>query len=221
MSLWQNHHKTDEAGKTLAACDEETGCCFYAGKDGSWTRMTRPTKAQTQGAGKVTAIVNAIAPEYGNHGPIAGFMDSTGDFNFCSEFASLRLVICFNRASRKVTDGGGLIAEVAMYEKEALKYNLKKARKAGDILYILQGRDENGMRSLRPSESTIRLGESTPRVFASKENSICLDYFKEKGLSVKQILETYSILTDATDPANPFGFTYGFLDKYDGYRSKE
>lgn len=211
----------DEEGKYLPEYDFVDGCGFLAGPEGTWVRDSIPTGTQPWGEGKVEAIRKSIVPKYGGRGPLAGFMDSTGDFNFCSEFASLRLVICFNRASRKVTDGGGLIAEVAMYEKEALKYNLKKARKAGDILYILQGRDENGMRSLRPSESTIRLGESTPRVFASKENSICLNYFKEKGLSVKRILETYSILTDATDPANPFGFTYGFLDKYDGYRSKE
>ena len=148
-------------------------------------------------------------------------MDSTGDFNFCTEFSSMRLVVCFNRATRKVTDGGGLIAEVAMYEKEALGYNLKKATKAGDILYILQGRDENGMRSLRPSEKTIRLGEKTPKVFDGEDNSRSLDYFKEKHLTVKVILETYCIATDVSDPSNPLGFSYGFLDRYDGYKSKE
>ena len=133
----------------------------------------------------------------------------------------MKLVICFNRATRKVTDGGGLIAEVAMYEKETLDYNLKKANKAGDILYILQGRDENGLRTLRPSEKTLRLGEKSPNLFASKENERCLEYFKEKNLSVKEILETYSVATDVSDPSNPLGFSYGFLDRYDGYKSKE
>lgn len=79
-------NRMDESGRYLSEFDKETGCGFYADKNGSWTRMPRPTKAQTQGVGKVTAIVNAIAPEYGDHGPILGVMDSTGDFNFCTEF---------------------------------------------------------------------------------------------------------------------------------------
>ena len=61
------------SGKYTAEFDAEAGCGFYANEDGSWTRMERPVRAQTQGVGKVTAITNAISPEYNNHGPIAGF----------------------------------------------------------------------------------------------------------------------------------------------------
>ncbi|MBR1926721.1 MAG: hypothetical protein IJ840_03070 [Bacteroidales bacterium] len=211
----------DSEGRYLPEYDYTDGYGFLAGPDGTWVRDSIPTRTQPWGNGKTEAIRRCLVPRYGGKGPRAGFMDSTGDFNFCTEFSSMRLAVCFNRASRKVTEGGGLIAEVAMYEKEALDYNLKKAGKAGDILYILQGRDENGLRSLRPSEQTIRLGEKTPKTFDGKENARCLEYFKEKGLSVKEILETFCIVTDASDPANPLGFTYGFLDKYGGYRSKE
>jgi len=211
----------DSAGRYIPEYDFTNGHGFLAGPDGSWIEDDIPTRTQPWGKGKVEAIRNCLVPRYGGKGPLAGFMDSSGDFNFCTEFSSMRLVICFNRANRKVTEGGGLIAEVAMYEKEALGYNLKKATKAGDILYILQGRDENGMRSLRPSEKTIRLGEKTPKVFDGEDNARSLEYFKEKHLTVKEILETYSIATDVSDPSNPLGFSYGFLDRYDGYKSKE
>ena len=211
----------DSSDRYLPEYDYTTGCGFLATTDGGWVKDSIPTRTRPMGPGKVEAIRNCLVPRYGQKGPRAGFMDSTGDFNFCTEFSSMRLVVCFNRATRKVTDGGGLIAEVAMYEKEALGYNLKKATKAGDILYILQGRDENGMRSLRPSEKTIRLGEKTPKVFDGEDNSRSLDYFKEKHLTVKVILETYCIATDVSDPSNPLGFSYGFLDRYDGYKSKE
>ena len=211
----------DSAGRYIPEYDFTNGRGFLAGPDGSWIEDDIPTRTQPWGQGKVEAIRNCLVSRYGGKGPLAGFMDSTGDFNFCTEFSSMRLVICFNRANRKVTEGGGLIAEVAMYEKEALEYNLKKATKAGDILYILQGRDENGMRSLRPSEKTIRLGEKTPKVFDGENNARSLEYFKEKHLSVKEILETYCIATDVSDPSNPLGFSYGFLDRYDGYKSKE
>lgn len=211
----------DSLDRYLPEYDYTDGCGFLATPDGGWVKDSVPTRTRPMGPGKVEAVRNCLVPRYGNKGPLAGFMDSTGDFNFCTEFSSMRLVVCFNRATRKVTDGGGLIAEVAMYEKDALEYNLRKATKAGDILYILQGRDENGLRTLRPSEQTIRLGDKTPRTFADKNNSTCLEYFKNNQMSVKDILETFSVYTDVSAPSNPFGFTYGFLDSYDGYRSKE
>jgi len=211
----------DSAGRYLPVYDFTEGCGFRALEDGSWVQDTIPTRAKTMGPGKVEAISRCLVPRYGGQGPSACFMDATGDFNFCTEFSSTRLCVCFNRATRKVTDGGGLIAEVAVYEKEALNYNLRKANRKGDILYLLQGRDENGLRKFRPSSSTVRLGEEEPKLFASDENYACLEYFKENGLSVKDILETFCIRTDASDTSNPLGFTYGFLDSYEGYRSRE
>ena len=210
-------NKTDENGRYLAQYDMETGCGYYAGENGLWTRMPRPTKSQTQGKGKVTAIVNAIAPEYDNHGPLAGFMDSTGDFNFCTEFESLKLVVCINRANRKVTDGGGLIAEVAMYEKETLGYDLAKANNAGDTLYVLQGRDENGKRSFRNSNRTIRFGEKGETLFKNSDNEAQLQRMIDEKMTVSDILNTYAIRQDAGE--NGFDFNTGFLDKYDGYHS--
>ena len=208
-----------EDGRYLAECDTENGCGFYALEDGSWTRMDRPTKAQTQGAGKVTAIVNAVAPEYEGMGPIAGFMDSTGDFNFCTEFSSLKLAVCFNRANRKVTDGGGLIAEVAVYERDTLGYDLAGANAAGDTLYVLQGRDENGKRALRNSNATLLYGSSEEKLFRGPENEEQLKYITENSMTVSDILDRFAIKEAAGE--NGFDFGTGFLSEYSGYHSRD
>lgn len=175
--------------------------------------LSHPSAVSSTG----TAIVNAIAPEYGDRGPIAGFMDSTGDFNFCTEFKTLKLVVCFNRANRKVTDGGGLIAEVAMYEKEALEYDLAKANSAGDTLYVLQGRDENGIRSLRNSNRTVRLGSKEEALFNSDENEIQLQRMNDDRMTINDILNTFAVKQDAGE--NGFDFKTGFLNEYSGYHS--
>ena len=208
--------QTDEEGCFVNEYDYETGCGYYAAENG-WERMDRPTKTQTQGKGKVTAIVNAIAPEYGGQGPVAGFMDSTGDFNFCTEFDSLKLVVCFNRATRAVTEGGGLIAEVAIYQRDTLGYDLAKANEAGDTLYVLQGRDENGQRSLRNSNSTMRYGKTRETLFKNEDNFTQLKRFEEEGLSTKETIDKWALIQ--TGEENGLGFDTGFLKEYDGYHS--
>ena len=210
-------NKKDGSGKYIAEYDAENGCGFYANKDGSWTRMDRPTKAQTQGIGKVTAIANAISPEYNHKGPIAGFMDSTGDFNFCTEFETLRLVVCFNRANRKVTDGGGLIAELAIYQKDTLGYDLKKANDSGDTLYVLQGRDENGKRTLRNSNSTILLGSEKETLLKNADNYAQLQKMIDDKMTTRDILNRWALRS--TGGENGFDFDVGFLTEYAGYHS--
>ena len=182
----------------------------------AWEEGTVATQAQTQGAGKSTAINSVLVPEYGM-GPIAGFMDSTGDFNFCTEFNDLQVVCCFNRASRKVTDGGGLVAEVAVYEADTLGYNYAIAKANGDTLYVLQGREENGKRELRPYRTTMRYGKDEPKLFANDDNWDELEYFEEKLLPVGEIFDTFSIKTPKEVKENPFSFKYGFLEDYVGY----
>ena len=110
--------------------------------------------------GKVEAIVRGLVPRFGT-GPAAGFFDSSGDFEFVTMFSNMRLAVCFNRILG-TTDAGGLLATVAVYQKDVLGYDLAKADAAGDTLYVLQGRDENGMRTLRPSGATVRLGTDSP-----------------------------------------------------------
>lgn len=193
----------DADGLYTNSYDHSTGYSAFPSGEG-WERGDLATGSQTAGSGKVAAIINSIAPLYNGATPIAGFMDSTGDFNFCTEFSSLRTVVCFNRADRKITDGGGLIAEVAVYEKETLNYNYASARKAGDTLYLLQGRDENGMRSFRNSNSTLRFGDTREKLFANQDNENQLAEMTEEKLSVKQVLDRYSSL---------------FLESYRGYHS--
>lgn len=207
----------DENGKYVNAYDYETGCGWYAKENGAWEKMPveLAEKAQTQGVGKVTAVANAIAPQYENHGPVAGFMDSTGDYNFCTEFETLKLVICFNRASRKVTDGGGVISELALYQRDVLGYDFAKADAAGDTLYVLQGREENGLRSLRNHTATMLLGKEEEQILKNDDNWAQLLWIIDNNMTVEDAINTFAMKTAAEDSA--LGFKYGFLKEYDGY----
>lgn len=210
-----------EEGKYINAYDYETGYAWL-NQEGKWVKDTaNPTKSQTQGVGKVTAVDNAIYVRYG-YGPIAGFMDSTGDFNFCTEYKSLKMVICYNRASRKVTDGGGLVAAIAMYQRDDLGYkDLATANAAGDTLYVLQGRDENGMRTLRKSNATLRFGKTEELLFRDENNEAQLKYMKDNKLSTKEYMDMFAKKTGADDEGNVLGFKYGFLKEYAGYHSHD
>jgi soluble P-type ATPase len=199
--------------------DYTNGCAWMPTADDDWEEGVVPTKAQTQGKGKVTAIENVCMPLYNGAGPIAGFMDSTGDYNFCTEFADLEVVCCFNRASRKVTDGGGVIAELAVYQADNLNYDYYDARTAGDTLYVLQGRDERGLRKLNPKRTTWRLGKSSELLFRGSDNYTQLDKMIELGMDTKTIVDDFAIKTPAGDPKYGFDFKYGFLTEYDGYHS--
>ena len=208
--------------------DYEQGFAWIPGENGTWEKGDVPTKAQTQGEGKVTAINNVLVKEFG-HGPVAGFMDSTGDFNFCTEYKTLRIVCCLNRASRRVTDGGGLIAELAVYQNMDLGYDYAKAQDAGDIYYVLQGRDENGYRSLRDSDATVRLDEKEEEAHVFRNygegqvnlNEAQLEYMRENKMTTEEIINTFAIHTEADDENNRLGFEYGFLteDEFSGYKS--
>lgn len=217
-----------EDDKYINEYDYEKGFAWIPGKNGSWEKGETATKAQTQGTGKVTAINNVLVKEFG-HGPVAGFMDSTGDFSFCTEYDSLRIVCCFNRASRRVTDGGGLISELAVYQNVDLGYEYDKAKEAGDIYYVLQGRDENSYRSLRDSDATVRLDEKEEEAHLFRnygegqlnQNEVQLEYMRENKMTTEEIINTFAIKTKADDEDNRLGFDYGFLsrDEFQGYRS--
>lgn len=170
-------------------------------------------------SGKVEAIEKILLPKY-NAGPLAGFMDSTGDYNFCTEFKSLKLVVCFNRADRAITDGGGLIAEIAVYQRDYLHYNLKTANENGDTFYVLQGRDENRLRSFRNSNKTIRYNETEEKLFKNNDNITQLNYFINNRLTTSDILNTFVIHKDKDDPSNLLHLEYGFFNQYNGYHSR-
>jgi hypothetical protein len=207
-------NKVGSDGKYVNEYDYDTGHAAFALDNKKWKEGKVATKAQTQGAGKVTAINNVLVKRYG-HGPIAAFMDSTGDFQFCTEYKTLKLVTCFNRATRKVTDGGGLIAEVAYYQRYHLKYDLKKANKKGDTLYMLQGRDETGTRSFRNSMMTKRYispTETKVLMFRGSDNWMQLAYMIEHHMSTKSAINKFAVKTAADASGNTLGFKYGFTD---------
>ena len=206
-----------EDGIYINEYDYDTGYAWYTSEDG-WTKGDAATGAQTQGAGKVTAIDNVLVSSYGC-GPLAGFMDSTGDFDFCTVYDSLKLVICFNRASRKVTDGGGLIAELAVYQKDTLGYDLQTANEAGDTLYVLQGRDENGLRTLRNDRTTLTYGSTEEKLFKNEDNEVQLQYMIDNAMSTEDIINTFAPKTAADDEGNLLGFKYGFSSEYAGYHT--
>ena len=206
-------------GVYIPEYDYENGFSYDNAGEGVWSRSSYAIKAMPGLEGKVTAIRNALMPRYGGHGPIAGFMDSSGDFNFCTEFDSLKLVICYNRANRKITEGAGLIAVTAVYQRDVLGYDLAKANEEGDTLYILQGRDENGLRTLRASDHTIRLGETEPVLFANADNQTLLNYAKNHKLTTQQLIDGFCIATPASDFGNLLGVDHGHLETYSGYHS--
>ena len=211
--------KFDSDGKMLPEYDDETGIGYLTGENGTWEQSAYYTNASCSGDGKISAILNGISPYYHNKTPIAGFMDSTGDFNFCTEFKSLKLVVCFNRADRGITEGGGLVAAAAMYQQQLGDADLKSVNAAGDTLYVLQGREENGLRDLRNSNSTIRFEDTDEKLFKNENNYRIFRYITENSMSIADIMNTFSLKTGADDPENPLGTAYGFLTEYRGYHS--
>jgi len=205
----------DEEGKYVNSYDYETGYGWKI-EEGEWVKYEVALGAQTQGVGKVQAINNVIYPIYGV-GPLAGFMDSTGDFNFCTEYANLKLVINFNRASRKVTDGGGVIAELAIYQRDTLGYDLATANAAGDTYYVLQGRDEYGLRGLRNSDKTMRYGKDEELLFREDKNEQQLQYMIDNNMTTAEIINMFAVKTAEEDSV--LGFKYGFVSEYAGYHN--
>ncbi len=209
-----------EQGKYVPEYDWETGCAWLNGGGGAWQKTTSVIRALPSREGKVQAIENALVPMYGC-GPLAGFMDSSGDFNFCTEFDSMKMVICYNRADRKITEGAGLVGVVAVYQQESLGYDLAAANTAGDTYYVLQGRDENGKRTLRPSSETVKYGQTEPKLFANADNEKLLSYLKDHDLTTAQAFDMFAVRCEADDPNNVLGITYGYLNQYDGYHSHQ
>ena len=205
-----------ENGKFVPGYDYETGYPYINKGSGKWEKIDQPIKALPGREGKVTAIKNALYPRYHNHQPIAGFMDASGDFNFCTEFKDMKMVICYNRADRKITEGAGLVAIAAMYQKEK-QIDLKKASASNDTLYLLQGRDENGKRTLRETNYTLRFNETEEKLFANDDNFKLFDYLKKEQLTLKEFFDHFAIKTSVADSV--IGIAHGHLDSYSGYHS--
>lgn len=185
----------DTNGRYLACCDPAGGYALLPQETGEWIHDDCLGCALTFGAGKSAAIDRILCRRYG-HGPVAGFMDSTGDFHFCTEYRSMKLAVCFNRADRKPTDGGGFISALALYQQDELRYDLNAANASGDTLYLLQGRNENGQRTLYPDQASIRLGEQKKTLLSGAENNAQLQEMTDSGLTVREIVDQFAAKAD-------------------------
>ena len=207
----------DENGKYVNSYDYETGYGWMI-VDGEWVKDNLALGAQTQGVGKVEAINAAIMPKYNGVGPLACFMDSTGDWNFCTEYENTKLVINFNRANRKVTDGGGISTVIALYQRDYLGYtDLATANAAGDTYYVLQGRQENGLRGLLASDYTLRLGKEELLLTRSEDHMAMLNYMIENELTTKEAINLFTVKTNAEDAV--IGIKHGCVSEYAGYKN--
>ena len=207
--------KVDGEGIIQNQYDYESGFAWYTDGDG-WKKGVVPMYAQTQGPGKAAAITNALGTQYGC-GPIAGFMDSTGDYEFCTVFDSLKLVVIFN-VNKKI-NSSGILNCIALYQRDGLNYDLATANLAGDTYYVLQGRDENGLRSLRNSDATIFLGSDTEKLHANADCEVMVDYMMKHELSTKEYIDMFTMKTAADAENNVLGVAYGFRTNYAGYHS--
>ena len=205
-----------ENGKFVPAYDYKTGDPYINKGQGKWEKLDTPIKALPSREGKVSAIKNALLPRYHNQGPLAGFMDASGDFNFCTEFSSMKMVICYNRANRKITEGAELVAIAAMYQKEK-GFNLKTANNNHDTYYLLQGRDENKKRVLRETNYTLRYGEVEEKLFANQDNFTLFNYLEDNNLTIKAFYDTFVIKTSADKSV--IGVAHGYLESYAGYHN--
>ena len=154
----------------------------YKVKNNIWVNNKEPMQAICQGEGKVEAIDHILVKKYG-YGPAAAFMDSTGDLHFCSEYSSLKLVVCFNRADRSIYDGGGLIALVAVYQKE-------KGYNKQDTHYYLQGRNENN-RTFIPYEASYRFNSTALQLYKNEENEKLLTLILKENKTIKEIIDDH------------------------------
>ena len=98
-----------------------------------------------------------------------------------------------------------------------LSYDLKKANDAGDTLYVLQGRDENGRRTLRSSNKTILFGSEEETLFKNADNDAQLQKMIDDRMTTEDILDYWSLKSIAGE--NSFVFDSGFLTEYAGYHS--
>ncbi len=117
---------------------------------------------QTQGVGKSETIDQVIRPLYNGRGPLFVAMDSSGDFNFCSEYADTALGLILNRQR---SDDIAMLSAAAIHQRNT-NVSVADAVAMGDTLYVLQGRTENGG-WLLPQPECINLGKTDALLFST------------------------------------------------------
>ncbi len=178
--------KRDEYGLVTDEYDHAGG--WYLKSGDGWLRDDSALYDLPQLAGKTAVIRDGLVRRYGC-GPIAGFGDSAGDFYFCTEFSSLKLVLFFNRACFGQDDPGLLPGYLSLIQRRRHE-TLASAAEKGDTLYLLQGRDEAGRRSLRAGMKTRRVGSLLPRLFGDRASYRRLKSMKKSGLPMPELIRT-------------------------------
>lgn len=159
--------------------------------------------AQTQGVGKSETIDKVLLPQYDGRGPIFVVSDSQGDFNFCTEYADT--ILCLN-VNRQRKDDAGLYSVVAVWQYEK-GIDLVTAVEMGDILYLLQGRNENGGYFWSRQETQL-LGKNEPALFSAKAEEWYKSFVtNNEYASVKAFIDNCVNLT-------------GKLKTYVGYKAR-
>lgn len=215
-------------GRMSIRYDYDTGFAAFPLPDGGWTRGNVPTRTMTDMDGKVTAIQNVLMPKY-HSGPIAGFMDSGGDFSFCTAFASMRVCVCFRRLLYSCVNGGGLINFAGCHQRETLQMTYEQARESGDTLYVVQGRNEFD-RCLIPEnkswwnvilERDLHCIEDGDTIMEQiKTNTAMRDIARDRRMTTEEILRCFSVMTGPNDEDNLIpGHAYGFLSFFRGYHN--
>ena len=84
---------------------------------------------------------------------------------------------------------------------------------------MLQGRDENGLRSLRNSDASISLVSVTEKLHADADCERMLEYMMNHKRSIKEYIDMFTIKTAEDAENNVLGLPYGFRTVYAGYHS--
>jgi len=202
-------------GKIVNQYDFETGRAWYVDGAG-WKKGPVTIYSTPVAVGKCAAINNALCSQYGC-GPLAAFGDSAGDYEMVTMYDSLKLVMFLN-VGKKVNNAG-LLYNVAFYQRDTLGYDLAKANAAGDTLYVIQGRDVNGMRSFRNSNASIDLGKTEETLYANGDAQKLMDYMIAHEMTTADIINTFTMKTAVDAAGNDTGIAYGFRTFYSGYHS--
>ena len=162
----------------------------YLNEHGIWKKIPGPAGILPSRMGKAEAVRQVLMPMY-HSGPLAGFMDSPGDFHLCTMFRSMKMVVCFNTGYLNPSNGSGLIGIIARGQ-ELSGLDLAGADAAGDTLYLLQGRDENGLRSLRELPSSVLCGSGGETMFDNPECEMMAETMAREGLPARIMLEQFA-----------------------------
>jgi len=151
----------------------------------------------TQGGGKAETVDRLLRPLYQGKGPVMVALDGQDDFSLATEFADTAMGLVINRVRK---DDTSLLSAIAVHQKER-SVSLAAAIAAGEIRYVLQGRDENGGRFWPKSETRL-LGNVKPALL-SESGTLWLSKLRE-GTPARDLINLTLLLTDDSNIHHEF-----------------